>query len=126
MANTLTVLLQLTYKDSEGVVRFAVPGKTANQSITSNLLSIGVQSIGTSYEAIDLANVASDGGAVYLFNRDSTNFVEVGREISAAFESFITIAPGEFAYLPGASDKDLFAKADTAAIDLEYFIANGS
>lgn len=122
MANSLSVRLGIIYKNDTGDVRFSVPSRSATQTVASNIYASGVQNIGTSHEAIDLATVASDGGAAYFFNRDDTNFVEIGREISTVFEKFTTIGPGEFAYLPGVSDKDIFAKADTAAIDLEYFI----
>lgn len=121
MANTLTSTLSVRY-DVTDSPSISISSLQVTQTLTSNIRVQGVQNVGTSYEVIDLANVASDGGPAYFFNRDDTNFVEIGREISAAFEPFLKLPPQSGAFLPGLSDKDLFAKADTAAIDLEYTI----
>lgn len=122
MANTIDVSIGLTYRDSNNVPLLNVPNRKVSQSQTSNVRIQGVQNIGTTYEALALGDVSSDGGAVYLLNRSATNFVEVGLEVAAAFVAFVKLKPGEFAYIAGASDKDLFARANTAAVDLEYII----
>jgi hypothetical protein len=76
----------------------------------------GVQSIGTTEEALALGDVATDGGAFFARNLDATNFVEIGLTGSYV----IKLLPGEFCFLSGVSDKDLFARANTAAVQLAY------
>jgi hypothetical protein len=123
MANTFEINLSVAYKDSASAIRFQVPSKRSQTSIASNIYAGGTQNIGfASEEALDIGTVAANGGSVYLYNRDATNYVEIGLVISATFQPFITLAPGEFAVTPGISNRALYAKANTAAIDLEYFI----
>lgn len=121
MTNTLAANVSVRYTAADAP-DITIGAKQFSLTLTSALRVQGVQNIGTTYEAIDLATMASDGGPAYFFNRDDTNFVEIGREISAAFEAFAKIPPLTGAFLPGVSDKDLFAKADTATVDLEYAI----
>ena len=83
----------------------------------------GGQNIGTSAEAIDLGDV-STLGLYYFRNLDDTNFVEIGQDVGGGgFEAFLKLKAGEFsvgrfAALPGT----LQAKADTAAVELQYTI----
>ena len=121
MANTIQAIVGFSslVDSTPDMVR---PSRSYQQTLTSSIRVAGVQDIGTTYEAIDLATVATDGGPAFFYNRDDTNFVEIGREISAAFEAFIKLPPGTGCFLPGISDKDLFARANTAAVKLEYFI----
>ena len=82
----------------------------------------GGQNIGTSAEAIDLGDVSTLG--LYFFrNIDDANFVEIGQDSGGGFEAFLKLKAGEFSVgrfstLPGT----LQAKADTAAIELQYTI----
>lgn len=122
MANTFEVSASITYKDSDSAIRFNVPSKRTQTSLTSNVYAGGTQNIGTTEEALDIGTVASNGGAVYLYNRGPTNYVEVGLLISSTFQPFLTLGPGELAFTPGISNRALYAKANTAAVDLEYFI----
>lgn len=122
MANSIQVTFSLRYLDGDSQQRFSIPGLNVTQSVTSNLYCLATQNIGTTYEALDIGTVASDGGAAYFYNRDTTNFVEIGLDISSAFVAFVKIPPGCVAFFPGASDKDLYARANTAAVDLEYGI----
>jgi len=122
MANTFEINLSVAYKDSASAIRFQVPSKRSQTSVESNIYSAGTQNIGTTEEALDIGTVGANGGGVYIYNRDATNYVEIGLVISATFHPFITLAPGEFAVAPGISNRALYARANTAAIDLEYFI----
>ena len=121
MANTLRVSMRLRYSN-DGGASMQMSGIEQTQTLTSRIRVQGVQEIGTSAEVIDLATLATDGGPAYFFNQDADNFVEIGRTISASFEAFLKIPPNTGAFLPGVSDKDLYAKADTAAVFLEYVI----
>lgn len=80
----------------------------------------GAQTIGTSYEAIAIGDVATAGVAVFK-NLDATNYVEIGVEVSAAFYAFAKLKPGE-AYPIRLASGTIFAKANTAPVSLEYTI----
>ncbi len=80
-----------------------------------------VQTIGTSHEAIETGDVATAGFARFK-NLDTENFVEVGIEVAAAFEPVIKLMPGETAGPFRLSHLDMFAKADTAPVNLDIFI----
>jgi hypothetical protein len=121
MTNVIQSSIQVNYLSSN-VLRMQIPAFNQSQALTSNIRVQGVQNIGTTYEAIDLGTVATDAGPAYFFNRSTVNYVEIGREIAAAFEPFLRLPPNTGCFLPGVSDKDLFARANVAAIDLEYFI----
>lgn len=121
MSNTLQSTVGVTYLRS-GVVQFAIPARQQTQTLTSNIRQQGVQNIGTTEEAIELGGVASDNGPAFFFNRSAVNFVEIGIVISTVFYPVIRLPAGASCFLPSVSDKDLFARANTAAIDLEYFI----
>ena len=81
----------------------------------------GVQNIGTTAELVALGDVATVGYA-YFANLDATNFVQIGIDVAATFYPVIKLNPGEgqvFRIDPAAT---LYAKADTAACNLDTLI----
>lgn len=78
----------------------------------------GIQNVATSYEALDVGDVATNGW-VLLKNLDATNYVEVGREVSSAFYGVVRIEAGEVA-LFRMSQATMFVQANTATIKLQY------
>lgn len=115
-------------------IKLTVKGKVANGSYKTdwNLgqLSItqsavgaasGVQAIGTSAENIAGGDVSTPG-YLFLKNLDSTNFVEVGKDVSASFEKLIKLQPGEEAVFRVADSTTIQLKADTAACDVMYLL----
>lgn len=83
-----------------------------------------VQDVGTTYEAIVIpAEVATPGYARFK-NLDTTNYVELGLEVSAAFYAFIKIPPGKSSgpILLAMGRTALFARANTAAVKLDLTI----
>jgi hypothetical protein len=119
MANELSIDFGFRYSKNSNQIH--IP--TTNFSIdVGSTLYLGVtQEIGTLYEALYNTGLAS-GGAAYFFNNDPTNFVEIGLEVSAAFQPLIRIPPQKFAFLPRLSTTALFARANTAAVNLSYLI----
>lgn len=75
----------------------------------------GIQAIGTSEEALNVGDVSSVG-LIVLINRDDTNYVEIG--LTGSYS--IKLKPGQFAIFPPAGT--MTAAANTAEIDLEYYI----
>lgn len=114
MANELTAKFSLTY--ANGNDSFSIPAITQQQTVASTLRVQGVQDVGTSEEALALGDVASDGGAFYARNLDTTNYIEIGLTGSYV----IRLDPGEFCFLSGVSSRNLYARANTAAVRLAY------
>ncbi len=75
----------------------------------------GIQNIGTSEEALNVGDV-SDIGLIILINRSDTNFIQVG--LTGSYT--IKVKPGEFCCF--TPDGTITAIADTAAVDVEYYI----
>lgn len=117
MANeiTITAALQVAnglYGDSRTSGRAQFNQTTADGNA-------GTQTIGTTYGAVALGGVTTAGYA-YIRNIGTTNFVEIGTEVGAAFAPCIKLLPSEVAiFRIGAP---LFAKADTAAVKIDVLI----
>ena len=78
----------------------------------------GIQVVGTTHETLDVGDVATNGWLI-VQNLDATNFVELGRDVSAAFYGVVRVEPGEVAVLR-LSQATIYAQADTASIRLWY------
>jgi hypothetical protein len=117
MANEITVTASLLvsnglYGDSRTSGRAQFNQATADGNA-------GTQTITTTYGAIDLGGVTTAGYA-YIRNISTTNFVEIGTEVGAAFAPCIKLLPREVAlFRIGAP---LFAKADTASVKIDVLI----
>ncbi len=116
MANELTVTTVTAYE--KGNVE--VPSLTTRKqvTVTGNVLVDAVQSIGTSEETLALGEVATAlVGYVWFYNTDSTNYVEIGNA-TGAYQ--IKLKAGEVAVLRLDSWAAIYAKANTAAVLLQY------
>lgn len=82
--------------------------------------SNGVQEIGTSHELVSITDITNKG-FVYFGNLDSTNFVEIGVDVTASFYPLAKLAAGESAVLRLSPSVAVYAKADTAAVKLETY-----
>lgn len=114
MADELTARFQMSYTNGDD--SFSLSAINQEKDVAAAARVQGVQTIGTSEEAIALGDVATDGGAFYARNLDDTNYVEIGLTGSYV----IKLLPGEFCFLSGVSDKDLYARANTAAVQIAY------
>lgn len=122
---TVDLTASINLRD-ENSVSFAMPGKKQSLEIDSNIRSQGVQTIGfAAHEAVNIGDISLDGGFAYFRNLDDTNFVEIGLEVSAAFVPFVTLLPGQWTPITGLADKDIYAKADTANVELEFLMTDG-
>ncbi len=80
------------------------------------------QNIGTSAEAINLASVAAPRCAIFI-NRDTTNYVEIYTSNGGVI--FCKLKAGEGCVVPlGSGVTAPYARANTAAIELEYVIVD--
>ena len=116
MANEITLTNYFTY---------AVGGRTfVDQRIvaqsfdqTSNGMCDNIATVGTTEQTLDIGGIGTAGYALFV-NLDSTNFVQIG---VATGVYTIKLKKGQFAVLPLAA-KTLYAKADTAAVKVAYWI----
>ena len=83
-----------------------------------------VQAVGTTHEAITVSGDIATLGVAYFTNLDATNFVDIGRDVAAAFVPLIRLKPGESCAVRLTPGITPYAKADTAACDLEWQILN--
>jgi len=118
MANEISYTLQANLSNSGLIDNFSSGSLSADQANARMIRN--VQQIGTTAggEALQMGDVTGNGIAIFK-NLDDTNFVEIGRSISAAFEAFLRLLPGESALLR-LSTTAPYAKADTSAVELDY------
>lgn len=83
--------------------------------------SPGTLSIGTTHEAVTPTDVTNEGWAFFK-NLDTTNFVEIGVDVSATFYPILKLLPGESVAVRLSPSVALYAEADTAAVRLEAMI----
>jgi len=117
MANEITLNLKmqveksfLSHSENPGVLSVDMSG--------SNAIG-GVQTIGTTAEAITITDVSTPGYA-YFRNTDSTNFVEIGTG-TGSFVPFAKLKKGE-ACIMRLSTTAPTARANTAALTLQFYI----
>ncbi|QNN24328.1 hypothetical protein HED60_19310 [Planctomycetales bacterium ZRK34] len=120
MANEITIT-QLKFSVAKGDI--ALDKTISNQQIdmSGDAFVWQVQNVGTSHEALSVPSEIATAGYAFFRNLDDTNFVEIGIDDTATFESVIKLKPSEFALLR-LSTTAPYAKADTAAVNLEYLI----
>jgi len=119
MASELTINFSLSYAKGESKIN--VPSKSMLVDVASQVRAANTQIIGTTHEALQMLDISSAGSA-YFLNTDATNYVDIGVEVSSAFYGLIRLMPGQFAYCPCLATNSPYAKANTAAINLEYII----
>lgn len=78
--------------------------------------------IGTAAQELDLSQVTAPG-VCYVRNSDATNFVTLGTLVDSNYVPFLKLLPGE-AWPFRAAGATIAAKADTAAVRLDIYIAD--
>jgi hypothetical protein len=81
----------------------------------------GVIDVGTTAEDLDVGDVATPG-ILILRNLDDTNYVEIGKDVSASFEAIAKLKPGYPAVLPIASGVTLQLRANSAACNVQFLL----
>ena len=119
MANEITVSMKLSvvkgfldHVENPGVQTYDMSGLNA---------SGGVQNIGTAAEVLTFGDVGTPGFA-YFRNTGPTNFVEIGAG-TGSFVAFAKLKAGE-SMLCRLSTNAPRARANTAAINLQYYIVS--
>ena len=118
MANELSITTRL--KANKGNLQISREASISADMSGGNM-SLVAQDIGTTYEAVTIASDVGTEGYAYFRNLDTTNYVEVGVEVAAAFYPLIKLKAGEAAIVRLATGS-VFAKANTASVILEAFV----
>lgn len=87
--------------------------------------SAGTQSIPTTGTGTAVALTAAVGtpGVARFTNTDTTNYVELGRQVAGAFYAFVKLKAGEsFDFRLGCSNSQIYAVANTSAVTLEHLV----
>ena len=118
MANEVAVSISLTVNN--GNMSFTKRDNyNADQSAAGGP-SNGVQEIGTSHELVSITDITNKG-FTYFGNLDSTNYVEIGVDVSATFYPIAKLSPGESAIMRLSPSVAVYAQANTAAVRLETY-----
>ena len=98
--------------------------QSASQSFTLNITGVDQIASGRIDAATSDTTVmaaAGYGRAVYVRNLDDTNFVTVYNGASSGADPIAVLEPGEWMFTIIRSTTTTVAKADTAAVTIEYF-----
>lgn len=116
MADELSITTVTDYE--KGNVKLQSLTTRKSVTVTGNIVLDAVQSIGTSEETLALGEVATAlVGYAWFYNSDATNFVEIGNA-TTAYQ--IKLKAGEMALLRLDGWAGIYAKANTAAVLLQY------
>jgi len=123
MTNEIHVVTGLQVKSpaSTQIIHNTV-SRTTNVTRTGEAAARGTASIGfAAHEAIPLGDVTTLAWAEFA-NHDTTNYVEIGTDVAAAFVPFLRLNAGERCVCRLSAAIAPYAKANTAAVNLEYHI----
>lgn len=119
MANDVRSTHGFSYEKDN--LKGSVPNETSTYTLTGTRANRTNQTIGTTYEAIVTGDLAS-AGLCWVKNLSTSNYVEIGREVSGAFYGVVLVLPGKSAGPFGISTLSLFGRANTAAVDIDILI----
>lgn len=115
MANELKITSALRF--SKGTVRYDIAESDQYVDISGDHSIYRTQEIGTSAETLDIGEISTVGWSFFR-NLDNTNYVEIGYD-DTGFKNLIKLKPGEYCMVRLGQNAP-YARADTAAVDLEY------
>lgn len=116
MANELTLSASLRLTKSN----FNLPQRSLSGSFDVTgipHLHYCVQ-VGTAEETLEKGELTLNGYALF-YNTDETNYIEIG-DTTGVYQ--LKLLAGEFALLRLNTWANVFAKANTAAVNLEYYL----
>lgn len=116
MANELTITASLAF--AKGSVSVSLAKSAAQFTVSGTKYYQGVQTVGTSEEALELGDI-STGGYCLLINRDATNYVSVRSGTGAA--NLIKVKAGEPALFRVEAAAP-YVIANTASCEVEVLL----
>lgn len=122
MADEITLTSGMVVSKTGGV-SVTVPSATNRVDMAGNYATTSVQSVGFSaHELLVISADLATAGYAMFKNLDATNYVEIGTDVSAAFNAFLKLLPGESAGPMPLATTAIYAKANTAAVKLQYTV----
>ncbi len=118
MANEIT--LNLKMQVSKGFIEYIQNPGALSVTMSGTNATGGIQNIGTTAETITMGDVSSQGYA-YFRNIGTTNYVDIGTGTGGSFVAFARLKAGEACIVRLATAAPT-ARANTAAVDLQYMI----
>lgn len=118
MANEITVTARLRATKGYLSVDRSV-SKTSNMygtHMSDNIQSIPTSAAGT---AITITAGVASAGWAWVRNTDTTNYIDIGVQVSGTFYPLIRLYPGE-GHPMRLAMLTPYARANTAAVDLEF------
>lgn len=120
MANEIQITTGLTVTKNSTTTRLDVANESHDMS--GSIRVDNIQTIGTTYEVIYKGDIGTIGFMQFV-NLDSTNYVDIGREISAAFEAFIRVMPGKTSPpIKTSALTAIYGRANTAACNVRCIL----
>jgi hypothetical protein len=111
--------LALTIEAKLDAPPISLPRQMLQLLVTGAKYTSGTQTIAfAAHEAIAVGSDHTNLGICVFINLDATHFVTIGVQDGATFEPTAKLLPGDIAVFRAASNS-LFAKADTAAVELQ-------
>mgnify|MGYP003134299256 FL=1 len=89
----------------------------AGHIVTRDVKAVPTTAAGT---ALDLASISTQGFAHFV-NLDSTNYIEIGVQVSSTFYPFVKLKAGE-ACLLSLGTSAPYARANTASVNLDFTV----
>lgn len=121
MADEITATSGLVVNKTNGP-KFTIPTNSQRITLAGSRFSAGIQDIGTgSHEALTVIADQTTAGWAHFKNLDATNYVEIGVDVSSTFGPLIRLDAGEECTVH-ITTKNVYAKANTGAIKLQYEI----
>lgn len=122
MAGEITLNAKIAVIKGSLIQRFD-PG-TLSLDMSGTTGDGAIQSIPTTLAgtALDVSALTTAGWS-YFCNTDSTNYIEVGVQVSGTFYPFVKLKAGEACVLRLGTNAP-YARANTLAAPLQYFIFN--
>lgn len=120
MANETTVTISLASSKGGASIATGSLSKTADMSGT--FMAGGVmQAIGTSNEAMGIPSDVTGDVRIAIKNLDATNYVEIFKD-SGNSHRLGKLLAGEATLLIGVAAADLYARANTAAVNIQFWV----
>lgn len=111
MANEISISASLSA--TKGGVTVQSGGQTKAVDMVGDQMLANVQIIGTSAEALQMADVTV-GGYLFVRNMDGTNFIQLALDSAVSTQIFCKLKPGESTLFRPPVGATIYAKADTA------------
>jgi hypothetical protein len=115
MANEITLTARMDIVNG-----YYAPGAISVNSLQVTQAAVGavegIQNIGTSEETLGVGGLSTRGW-LYIRNLDATNYVQLGFATGAYG---CRLKAGEFALFRAEAAADIYLKANTAAVNVQY------